>query len=120
MAEGRVPWGFWPPDTPVSDISAANADAKAGIYIAREKAFVDESDEESDAGAEHEEAAKGASASDESKEDDEDDEDDHDGEEEEQEEEEEEVKGTTGPGMASRFGAFLKIEEGEDDDDSSG
>lgn len=60
MAEGKIPWAFWPPDTPQETISSELNEEGLGIWIPKAKLLDVESDQESE--DEGEDAGKGASS----------------------------------------------------------
>jgi hypothetical protein len=114
LAEGRVAWAFWPPDTDV-DLTSDETDDGMGIWIPRTAEGGAMSVEE-ESEAEEEERSKSGEESQEDgpKESEEEEE-----EEEEDEEGEEEPKSTGIRVGAGRFGALVEDVESEEETDGS-
>jgi hypothetical protein len=60
LAEGKISWAFWPPETPREALSSELNEAGLGIWIPQDKLLDAESDQESE--DEGEDASKGASS----------------------------------------------------------
>ena len=100
VAEGRIGWAFWPPDTDPKEIKSCGS-PEQGIWIPRS----DRADDESDSESEHGDRSSSHETDSEESED---------GEEDEAESSDEEEVAAKLAG-AGRFGA-LSLNDGEDDD----
>jgi len=103
LAEGKVFWGFWPPDTPVATVESHQVTGN-GIWIPSTDGIRDEDDFDGDS----DEEVKTDIDSDEEHPDDDD--------EDEGEDEELEMKLSS---IGSRFGALVAMEGEEDEEDDS-
>ncbi len=99
VAEGRIGWAFWPPDTDPKEVKSCGS-PEQGIWIPRS----DRADDESDSESEHGDRSSSHETDSESE----------DGEEDEAESNNEEEVAAK-PAGAGRFGA-LSLNDGEDDD----
>lgn len=102
LAEGRIGWAFWPPDTTLQQV-AAGGDGQQGLWIPRGDAIDEDTDHQSEGEDEdHEHAESGE------------DEDTH---EDDEEASDDGVDGTT-VASAGRFGALAVNDGGNDSEDS--
>jgi len=105
LAEGRIGWAFWPPDTPLQQV-AAGGDGQQGLWIPRGDAIDEDTDHQSegeDEDHEHDQSSESGE-----------DEDTH---EDDEEASDDGVDGTT-VASAGRFGALAVNDGGNDSEDS--
>lgn len=103
VAEGRIGWAFWPPDTGLKEIKSCGS-PEQGIWIPRS----DRADDESDSESEH---GDGSSS-------DETDSEESEGAEEDKVESDDDKEVAAKPAGTGRFGA-LSLNDGDDDSEES-